>query len=86
MEFWIGWFHERSRGEDVGVVAQILEETGFTGVALSDHIAMPKEQASLHPIMKTGFDPLVPYVEPFTTDWGRSRCREKSYDKHRRPA
>jgi len=67
MEFWVGWFHEQSHGQDVGRIARAIEAAGFAGVALSDHIAMPKAQASLHPIMQTGFDPLTPYVEPFTT-------------------
>ena len=67
MEFWIGWFHEQSLGPDVARIASALEATGFEGVALSDHIAMPKAQKSLHPVMQTGFDPLNHYIEPFTT-------------------
>ena len=67
MEFWVGWFHERSLGHDVARIAEAIEVNGFEGVALSDHIAMPKAQQSLHPIMQSGFDPLTPYVEPFTT-------------------
>lgn len=67
MEFWIGWFHEGSLGDDVARVARAAEAAGFTGVALSDHVAMPAKQASKHPVMQTGFDPLNRYVEPFTT-------------------
>jgi probable F420-dependent oxidoreductase len=67
MEFWIGWFHEHSLGDDVKVLAKTMESAGFTGVAISDHIAMPRAQQSRHPIMQTSFDPLTPYVEPFTT-------------------
>ena len=67
MEFWIGWFHEHSLGRDVAEIARVIEATGFKGVGLSDHIAIPKAHESLHPVIQTGLDPLVPNVEPFTT-------------------
>ena len=67
MEFWLGWFHEHSTGSDVLEIARQAEQLGFTGVALPDHVAIPKEQASRHPLRGTGYDPHMPYIDPFTT-------------------
>ena len=49
MEFWLAWFGENHRSTDVKSLAQAAEELGYFGVALSDHVALPKLQQSLHP-------------------------------------
>ncbi len=66
MEFWIGWFHEKTDGEDVKTIARTAEEVGFAGVALSDHIALPKHQLARHPETGIAYDTRVPNVDPFT--------------------
>ncbi len=66
MEFWIGWFHEQTDGDDVKAIATTAEELGFAGVALSDHIALPKHQLARHPETGIAYDPRVPNVDPFT--------------------
>ena len=66
MEFWIGWFHEKTDGNDVKAIARTAEEVGFAGVALSDHIALPKYQEARHPETGTAYDTRVPNVDPFT--------------------
>lgn len=67
MEFWLAWFHESNLGADVKAIAFAAEELGYTGVALSDHVALPKEQQSRHPLLNIPYDPLTPNVEPITT-------------------
>lgn len=67
MEIWLGWFGEKHLGTDVKSLAQAAEELGYCGVALSDHVALPRVQQSLHPIQKIAYDPLLPYGEPITT-------------------
>ena len=67
MQFWLGWFGEQNRGSEAKAVAKAAESLGYEGVALSDHIALPLEQKSLHPIQKIPYDPLRNYPEPITT-------------------
>ena len=67
MEIWLAWFGENHLGSDVKALARAAEELGYSGVALSDHVALPKVQQSLHPIQKIPYDPLLPYAEPITT-------------------
>ena len=67
MEIWLAWFGENHRSSDVKALARAAEELGYCGVALSDHVALPKVQQSLHPIQKIPYDPLLPYAEPITT-------------------
>jgi len=67
MEIWLAWFGENHRGGDVKALARAAEELGYSGVALSDHVALPKAQQSLHPIQRIPYDPLLPYAEPITT-------------------
>jgi probable F420-dependent oxidoreductase len=66
LEHWISWFHEQTVGEEVKSVAQAAEALGFSGVALSDHIAIPKNQAARHPEMGQPYDPHLPMIDPFT--------------------
>ncbi len=66
MEHWISWFHEQTQGEEIGLVAQTAESLGFTGVALSDHVAIPRNHAVLHPQTGQPYDYRLPMIDPFT--------------------
>ena len=66
MEHWISWFHEQTIGAEVKEVARAAESLGFAGVALSDHIAIPKHHAALHPEMGKPYDYRLPMIDPFT--------------------
>lgn len=67
MEYWLAWFHETNDGQAVKNIAQAAEEMGYTGIALSDHVALPKEQVSRHPLRGIPYDPAIPNIEPITT-------------------
>lgn len=47
MEYWLAWFHEGN--DQVRQVAQAAERMGFAGIAVSDHIAIPRDYTSVHP-------------------------------------
>lgn len=66
MEHWISWFHEQTNGAEVKQVAHTAESLGFTGVALSDHIAIPKHHRALHPELGKPYDYNLPMIDPFT--------------------
>lgn len=67
MEFWLAWFHETNDGTEVKTLAKAAERMGFTGVALSDHVALPKRQRCRHPMLGIPYDPAIPNIEPITT-------------------
>lgn len=67
MEFWLAWFHETNKGAEVKEIARAAESLGYAGVALSDHVALPVEQASRHPLRGIPYDPRIPNIEPITT-------------------
>jgi len=67
MEYWLAWFHESNRGEDVKTIARQAEALGYSGVALSDHVALPKVQQNRHPMLGIPYDPAIPNIEPITT-------------------
>ncbi len=67
MEFWLAWFHETNRGSEVRAIARAAEKLGYTGVALSDHVALPKVQRSRHPLRGIPYDPEIPNIEPITS-------------------
>ena len=67
MQFWLAWFGEENHGAEVRALAKAAETLGYEGVALSDHVALPRVQESLHPIQQTPYDPLRNYPEPITT-------------------
>ncbi|MDG2336353.1 MAG: TIGR03619 family F420-dependent LLM class oxidoreductase [Myxococcota bacterium] len=67
MDFWLAWFAETNRGEEVKAIAVAAEELGYAGVAVSDHVALPRAQESLHPTRGIPYDPLNNYPEPITT-------------------
>ena len=67
MEFWLAWFHETNDGTTAKAIAQAAEDLGYTGIALSDHVALPKAQKSRHPLRGIPYDPAIPNIEPMTT-------------------
>ena len=68
MEIWLARFSgEGNGGAEVTAIARAAEELGYAGVALSDHVALPKLQTALHPIQKIPYDPQMPNPEPITT-------------------
>jgi probable F420-dependent oxidoreductase len=77
MEFWLAWFHENNRGHDVTTIAREAEALGYTGVALSDHVALPKHQQSRHPLRGIPYDPEIPNIEPMTTAAAMSAVTSK---------
>ena len=66
MEHWISWFHEQTDSEEVRTVAQTAEALGFAGVAMADHVAIPRNHKSLHPEMRQPYDYRLPLIDPFT--------------------
>ncbi len=77
MEYWLAWFHENNNGDDVKAIAREAEALGYAGVALSDHVALPKEQESRHPMQGIPYDPATPNIEPITTAAVMSAVTEK---------
>ena len=67
MEYWLAWFHENNNGDHVKAIAREAQALGYTGVALPDHVALPKQQQSRHPIQGIPYDPGIPNIEPITT-------------------
>lgn len=67
MEYWLAWFHETNSGQHVKAIARHAESLGFSGIALSDHVALPKIQQSRHPMSGIPYDPAIPNIEPMTT-------------------
>lgn len=47
MEYWLAWFHEGNH--QVKQVAQAAERMGYAGIAVSDHVAIPRDYRSVHP-------------------------------------
>ena len=47
MEYWLAWFHEGN--DQVKQVAQAAEQMGYAGIAVSDHVAIPRDYTSVHP-------------------------------------
>ena len=60
MEHWISWFHEQTHGDEVSLVARTAESLGFTGVAFSDHVAIPRNHTVLHPQTGQPYDYRLP--------------------------
>ena len=77
MEYWLAWFHETNKGAEVREIARAAEDLGFAGVALSDHVALPKEQVSRHPMLGIPYDPLTPNIEPITVAATMAAVTEK---------
>ncbi len=47
MEYWLAWFHEAN--EQAKPIAMAAERMGFAGIAVSDHVAIRADYASVHP-------------------------------------
>lgn len=77
MEIWLAWFHETNSGAEVKAIATAAEDMGFTGVALSDHVALPKLQQSRHPMLGIPYDPGIPNIEPISTAATMAAVTEK---------
>ncbi|MBA6411792.1 TIGR03619 family F420-dependent LLM class oxidoreductase [Parahaliea sp. F7430] len=77
MEFWLAWFHETNRGSEVKAIAKGAERLGYAGIALSDHVALPKEQQARHPMRGIPYDPEIPNIEPITTAATMAAVTEK---------
>ncbi len=65
MEYWLGWFHEGT--EHIKEVAQAAERLGFTGIAMPDHVAIPKGYTSLHPSGERHIEYLTPFPDALIT-------------------
>src|SRR5579859_3580897 len=48
-------------------IARIAEETGFTGIALADHVAIPLDFQSVHGSGHNPFDGRTPFYDPIAT-------------------
>ena len=77
MEYWLAWFHETNNGTEVKAIAKAAEQLGYSGVALSDHVALPKQQKSRHPMLGIPYDPATPNIEPITTTATMAAVTEK---------
>jgi probable F420-dependent oxidoreductase len=65
MDFWMAvMFEDNSQLLDI---ARAAEELGFTGIAVADHIAVPRSFASVHPSGETPFDHRTNFPDPLTT-------------------
>jgi probable F420-dependent oxidoreductase len=65
VEFWLPII-----GEDTTQlldIARAAEEVGFTGVALADHVAVPRSYASRHPSGETPFDHRANFPDPIAS-------------------
>lgn len=66
MEFWLPLIFEPDVLQYVEV-ARAAERIGFTGIALPDHVAIPREFAPAHPGEGDPFTASVDHPDPFTT-------------------
>ena len=65
MKFWLAvMFEDNSQLLDI---ARIAEACGYTGIAVADHIAVPKGFASVHPSGENPFDHTTNFPDPLTT-------------------
>ena len=65
MEHWLAYFMDGN--EQVRDVARAAEQLGFTGIALVDHVAMPKDFQSVHPSGERQVEPDAVFSDPFIT-------------------
>ena len=65
MKFWLAvMFEDNSQLLDI---ARSAEELGYTGIAVADHIVVPKGFASVHPSGENPFDHTTNFPDPLTT-------------------
>lgn len=65
MHFWLPII-----GEDASQLLELArsaEAAGFTGVAIADHVVIPRGYASKHPSGETPFDHLASFPDPLTS-------------------
>jgi probable F420-dependent oxidoreductase len=65
MKFWHPLMFEPM--EQLAEVAQVLEEAGFEGVGLADHVVVPVGFKSVHPSGENPFTPESSFPDTFTT-------------------
>ena len=65
MEFWLGVFHEGN--EQMKAVARAAEQMGFAGIALPDHLAMPRGYTSVHPSGRRHIEHDTRFPDPLIT-------------------
>jgi probable F420-dependent oxidoreductase len=64
VEFWLPIIAEDHR--QVLDLARCAEAAGYTGIAMADHVAVPKGYASVHPSGETPFDERGLFPDPLT--------------------
>ena len=65
MEYWLAWFHAGST--HTKAVAQAAERLGFAGVAVPDHVAIPRSYQSVHPSGRRIIEHDTPYPDALVT-------------------
>jgi probable F420-dependent oxidoreductase len=65
MEYWLGIFHEGN--EQMKALARAAEQMGFAGIALPDHLAMPKGYTSVHPSGRRHIEHDTRFPDPLIT-------------------
>ncbi len=65
MDYWLGWFHEGT--EHIKEVAQAAERLGFAGIAMPDHVAIPKGYTSAHPSGERHIEHVTPFPDALIT-------------------
>ncbi|MBW2271338.1 MAG: TIGR03619 family F420-dependent LLM class oxidoreductase [Deltaproteobacteria bacterium] len=65
MEYWLSWFHQGN--DHPRLVAQAAERMGFKGIAVPDHVAIPKDYQSVHPSGFRVLEPDIAYPDPLIT-------------------
>lgn len=65
MQFWMPYMFEDT--SQMLEVARAADDLGFTGIALADHIAMPKDFRSVHPSGENPMDHTGLFPDPFTS-------------------
>lgn len=65
MQYWLAWFHEGN--DQLKPIAQAAEAMGFTGIAVSDHVAIPRDYTSVHPSGQRHIHAHTRFPDPFIT-------------------
>lgn len=65
MEYWLAWFHEGN--DQVKEVARAAEQMGYAGIAVSDHVAIPRDYVSVHPSGQRHIQAHTRFPDPMIT-------------------
>lgn len=65
MEYWLGYFHEGNY--QVREIARAAEAMGFAGIAVPDHMAIPRGYTSVHPSGRRAFEHHTRFPDPLIT-------------------